>query len=65
MFEISGYHVGSVSPLLIKNQIKIYIDSSLFQFQEIGIGSGKKGTEIVLNPSDLKNVLHALESNLF
>ncbi len=64
VFEISGYNIGTVSPLLLKNDLKVYVDSSLLKFQEIGIGSGKKGIEIVLNPNDLKNVLDATILNL-
>ncbi len=64
VLEVSGYSVGMVSPLLIKNQIKIYIDLSLLKFQKIGIGSGKNGIEVVLNPNDLKNILNATAINL-
>lgn len=57
VFEISGYKVGAVSPLLMKNSIPIYMDESLIKFQEVGIGSGSKGIEIILNPNDLTRLL--------
>ena len=64
VFKITGYRIGTVTPLFLKNNIKIYIDVSLLEFEQIGIGSGMKGIEIILNPNDLKNILNASEMKL-
>lgn len=51
--DITGHEIGTVTPLDLKTEIPIYVDSSLMTRQEIGISSGQKGMEIILKPQDL------------
>ncbi len=64
VFKITGYRIGTVTPLLLKKDIKIYIDVPLLEFKQIGIGSGMKGVEIIINPKDLKKILNATKMKL-
>lgn len=52
--ETTGYMIGSVSPFCLKNEIPIYIEGSCLNLHKVGVGSGVKGIEIVLNPKDLQ-----------
>lgn len=52
--ELIGYQIGTVTLLLLKEEIKIFIDKTVFSKEYIGLGTGKKGVEIILNPVELK-----------
>lgn len=57
ILEQTGYQIGTVTPLLLKEEIKILIDKTVFSKEYIGLGTGKKGVEIILNPNELKKVI--------
>lgn len=50
---VTGYQVGTISPLLLKFPIPIFFDSSLLDMQEITISSGCNMAGIALNIHDL------------
>lgn len=53
VFDITGYHIGVVSPFNLKTKIPIIMDESCLKFTKIGVGSGTRGEEIILSPRDL------------
>jgi Cys-tRNA(Pro) deacylase len=57
VLEVTGYHIGTVSPFGLKNPIKVLIDASVLQEEEISTGSGVRNTAIILKSSDLRRVL--------
>ncbi len=57
VLEVTGYRVGTVSPFGIKNPIKVLIDSSVLNEEEVSIGSGVRGTAIILKTVNLRHAL--------
>lgn len=54
VFEVTGYRRGAVSPFGEKlNDMAIFIDESVQQHEEVSLGSGVKGTTIILASKDL------------
>jgi prolyl-tRNA editing enzyme YbaK/EbsC (Cys-tRNA(Pro) deacylase) len=63
--EATGYQVGAVSPLGLPHPIRILADASVFQAEEISIGSGRRGVAIILKPTDLRRALTQIEIGAF
>ena len=61
VLEVTGYRVGTVSPLGMKRQVRILIDSSVLREDEISIGSGVSNTAIILKSADLRRALGEAE----
>ena len=57
VLEVTGYRVGTVSPLGMKRQVRMLIDSSVLREAEISIGSGVSNTAIILKSADLRRAL--------
>jgi len=57
--RITGHRIGTVTPIKTTKELSVYIDSELTNFDYIGIGSGIKGIEIVINPRDLIKLVGA------
>ena len=56
---VTGYIRGGCTPLGMKKLYKTVIQESAKNFDEIIISGGKIGVQILLNPLDLANVIHA------
>lgn len=61
MRRITGYPRGAVSPLGLPRPLRILADPSVFAPQEISIGSGVRGTTVILRPADLRRALPGVE----
>ena len=48
----TGYQLGAVSPFGLPQPIPILVDKSVFAQEEISLGSGVRGTAIILRTSD-------------
>jgi Cys-tRNA(Pro)/Cys-tRNA(Cys) deacylase len=59
--EVTGYHVGTVTPFGIRKQIRVLIDASVLKKEEISIGSGVRNTAIILKSADLRRALGEAE----
>ena len=57
VLEVTGYRIGTVSPFGLKNQIRVLIDASVLQEEEVSIGSGVRSTAIILRSEDLQRAL--------
>ena len=57
VLEVTGYRVGTVSPFGMKNQVKVLIDTSVMNEEEVSIGSGVRNTAIILSSADLRGAL--------
>ena len=53
--KITGY----VCPFHLKIQIPIYIETLVFENKNVGIASGVRGFEVVLDPGDLQKITQA------
>ncbi len=62
---VTGYKVGTVSPLGLPGPIRILADASVFIPDEISLGSGVRGAAIIMKSEDLKQVLETVEVGQF
>lgn len=61
----TGYQPGSVSPFGLPAPLRILVDENVFVHEEISIGSGVKGTTIIMKSADLKVALGKIELGIF
>ena len=61
VLEVTGYRVGTVSPFGLKNPVKILIDSSVLQEEEISLGSGVRNVAIIMKSADLQRGLEGAD----
>jgi Cys-tRNA(Pro)/Cys-tRNA(Cys) deacylase len=65
VLEITGYAVGTVTPLGLAHPIEILADFSIFVHEEISLGCGVRGAAIILKTSDLARALGNIEVGQF
>lgn len=61
VLEVTGYHLGAVSPFGLSAPMQILIDQSVMGFEEISIGSGVRNTAVILRSFDLLQALDPVE----
>lgn len=61
VLAVTGYRIGTVSPFGLPHQLKVLIDASVIDEEEISIGSGMRNTAIILKSSDLHHALSDAE----
>jgi Cys-tRNA(Pro)/Cys-tRNA(Cys) deacylase len=57
----TGFQPGAVSPFGLPHPLRILVDTSLQTQEELSIGSGVRGTTIILRTDDLLKALPAAE----
>ena len=57
VLAVTGYRIGTVSPFGLPNPLKVLIDPSVLNEEEISIGSGIRNTAIILKSADLHHAL--------
>ncbi|MCH7676221.1 YbaK/EbsC family protein [candidate division KSB1 bacterium] len=51
---VTGYEIGSIPPFHWQPpQFRTFLEASLLDEKELGVGTGKWGHEIIISPSDL------------
>jgi len=53
VLAVTGYQTGAVSPLGLPQPLPIYIDDSVSSEEEVSLGSGLRGTTVILRTADL------------
>jgi Cys-tRNA(Pro)/Cys-tRNA(Cys) deacylase len=61
----TGYETGAVNPLGLPHPMRILADNNVFNHDQVSIGSGVRGTAILLKPTELKQVIENLETGDF
>lgn len=61
----TGYLPGSVSPFGLPAPMRILVDNSVLAEEEISIGSGLRGTTVILKTADLLRALEEYETGDF
>jgi Cys-tRNA(Pro)/Cys-tRNA(Cys) deacylase len=61
VLEVTGYPIGAVSPFVTMRSLRVLVDPSVFVEEEISIGSGIRGTTVILKSEDLKRALGEVE----
>ena len=62
---VTGYEIGAVSPFGLPGTLPLLVDESVFLPEEVSIGSGKRGTTVILRTADLRRALGAFELGRF
>jgi Cys-tRNA(Pro) deacylase len=65
VFQRTGYPTGAVSPFGLPNEMRILVDESVFEEQEISIGSGVRFTTVIMKSADLRRALGDIEVGCF
>jgi len=61
VLDVTGYPIGAVSPFGTRSRLKVLVDASVFAEEELSIGSGVRGTTVILKSEDLKRALGDVE----
>ena len=62
VLAVTGYPIGAVSPFGTARSLRVLVDASVFAEEEVSIGSGIRGTTIILKSEDLKRALGEVET---
>ncbi len=65
VLTVTGYQLGAVSPFGLPQPIPILVDESVFAQEEISLGSGVRGTAVILRTADLLRALTTYERGNF
>jgi Cys-tRNA(Pro) deacylase len=57
----TGYETGAVSPFGLPNKMRILVDRKILLQDEVSIGSGVRGTTVILRLEDLLTALGDME----
>ena len=57
----TGYERGAVAPFGLPQPMRILVDESVFAHEEISLGSGVRGTAVIMTSSDLRRALGDVE----
>jgi Cys-tRNA(Pro) deacylase len=61
VLAVTGYPIGAVSPFGTARKLRVLVDPGVFVEEEVSIGSGVRGTTIIMKSTDLKNALGDVE----
>ncbi|MEM7032391.1 MAG: YbaK/EbsC family protein [Chloroflexota bacterium] len=65
VIAVTGYQIGTVSPIGLPQPLRILVDASVVAQTEISIGSGERNATVILQTSDLMAVLPSAEVENF
>jgi Cys-tRNA(Pro)/Cys-tRNA(Cys) deacylase len=65
VMKVTGYQIGGVSPIGLLNPLRILVDVSILDEEEISIGSGVRGLTVIMRTQDLLNALGEVEIGKF
>lgn len=65
LLEVTGYAAGAVSPLGLPRPMRVLADEGVFAPEEISLGSGVRGTTVILRSADLRRALAGVEVGQF
>jgi Cys-tRNA(Pro)/Cys-tRNA(Cys) deacylase len=61
VLQVTGYPLGAVSPFGVRQTIRILVDRSALQEQEISIGSGIRHATVIMTQQDFIHALGQVE----
>ena len=65
VLQVTGYPLGAVAPFGLPGPMRILIDESVLAQEELSLGSGVRGTAVILQSSDLLSALGGAEVGRF
>lgn len=57
VLRVTGYVIGAVSPFGLPQPVQVFVDEGVLAEEEVSIGSGVRGTAIILRSADLMRAL--------
>ena len=63
--QITGFQIGAVSPFGLPTPLPILVDKNLLDQPSVSIGSGVRGTAVMITIKKLMQALGAVETGLF
>lgn len=60
VLRVTGYARGAVAPFGLPQPVRILADPSIFEPEEVSIGSGVRGTTVILKTADLRRALNSV-----
>lgn len=54
---VTGYEIGAVSPFALPQPVRVLLDESVLREAEVSIGSGERGTTVILATAGLLRAL--------
>ncbi len=61
VLSVTGYPIGAVAPFGMPTALPILVDASVLAREEVSMGSGVRGTGIILQRADLMRGLREAE----
>jgi len=65
VFQVTGYRIGAVSPFGLPQPVRILVDQSVVDEEEVSLGSGQRGVAIMMKSKDLLQALGPVEIGAF
>lgn len=65
VLAVTGYQIGAVAPFGLRTPLRVLVDESVLAQTEISIGSGERGTTIIMATADLLRALGEVETGRF
>jgi prolyl-tRNA editing enzyme YbaK/EbsC (Cys-tRNA(Pro) deacylase) len=62
---VTGYQIGAVSPFGLPQPLRVLVDESVLAQEEVSIGSGERGTTVILTVDALRQALGDVEVGAF
>ena len=59
--SVTGYERGAVAPFGLPQPLRILVDESVFSHEEVSLGSGVRGTAVIMTSFDLRRALGEVE----
>jgi Cys-tRNA(Pro)/Cys-tRNA(Cys) deacylase len=65
VLSVTGYPIGAVAPFGLRQPVRVLIDRALLDQDEVSLGSGIRGTAVILKTADLLKALPDAEIGNF
>ena len=65
VLTVTGYPIGAVAPFGVAQPLRVLVDESVLAQEEISIGSGVRGTTVIMQVADLMRALGDVEVGRF
>ena len=65
LLQATGYEIGAVAPFGLPRPMRILADAGVFAPEEISLGSGVRGTAVIMKSADLRRALGEVEVGRF
>lgn len=65
VLQVTGYPIGGVGPFGLPQPLRMLVDQSVLDEEEVSIGSGVRGTTVIIKTADLMKGLGNAEIGVF